>query len=665
MGAVYLATDRNGLLRSLDGGETWTAVDELGDTTGILGVVLDTSGSVYAASASGGLWKGTADGAWSRLGGIVDAVVQMRFDARNNVVFLLPSDNPDGGFDSSAGYLRVLDVAAGSVHAVSTPVWGSAGVRYAGFTINSANPKQILLASATMSRGSGSPRDSGAFVPREAIFQTLDGGATWSDILAAGRFDASSANAFSGLNTGRILSVAVDPRDSNHVVFGTSYGVWSTLDATSFAPAWRFADAGLEASAPSAMASSTVGDPLVAAMGEWGLFAMADPADPARVRRESDGGRCDVVSVAARAPERMIRMHADGTKGLGAWSDDAGATWHAFADAPPYGSLNCCIGTSANTNYAALSADGSTIVANMAYYGVHVSADHGGTWIESSTDPTLLVGDYQSYPVVADRVAPSLFYIYNARSGTLYRSIDRGDHWTAMDSSLVKGDRRFAVSLQVHASPRAAGDLWFTQGRRSPYAFVPGRDTVYHSRDSGRTLQVVSGLRSAIAIGFGKGLSLSLPAVYASGVDSSGALGLFRSLDDGATWKRIDDEAHSHGGATLLEGDPCIFSRIYIAGPASTGVVYGEDGVNENTCLGRVDATGSTATAPHGVERSHLVRDGTMLRGSEPIALVDLAGRVRRRGAFDGATASLDLRGLNGGVYLARCGGEVLKVILE
>lgn len=258
-----------------------------------------------------------------------------------------------------------------------------------------------------------------------------------------------------------------------------------------------------------------------------------------------------------------------------------------------------------------------------------------------------------------------IFYLYNVGAGRLYRTEDGGDHWNAVDSSLASGDVRQSDALRIHASPRAEGDLWITQGRRSSYDFVPGRDAVYRSRDGGRTKQIVSGLLYAYAVGFGKGRSASIPAVYISGADSSGRAGLFRSLDDGASWSRIDDDAHPLGEATSVVGDPCIATRVYTAGPAATGIVYGEEGVNENTCSGRVDVARPVGTDSRRNTRELLIREGRWLRGSAAIELVDLAGRLRRRGRPEGGWVRLDLRGLDAGVYRARCGDAIVGVVVE
>jgi hypothetical protein len=74
----------------------------------------------------------------------------------------------------------------------------------------------------------------------------------------------------------------------------------------------------------------------------------------------------------------------------------------------------------------------------------------------------------------------------------------------------------------------------------------------------------------------GEGLGVggnSVPALYAMGVISDNSdpssvkdpyYGAYRSLDGGATWKRINDNQHQFGLLSALSGDSRVFGRVYI-----------------------------------------------------------------------------------------------------
>ncbi|MGD0200726.1 MAG: xyloglucanase, partial [Bryobacteraceae bacterium] len=76
-------------------------------------------------------------------------------------------------------------------------------------------------------------------------------------------------------------------------------------------------------------------------------------------------------------------------------------------------------------------------------------------------------------------------------------------------------------------------------------------------------------------IGFGMSApGASYPAVYVIGT-VSGVYGIFRSDDAGASWTRINDDAHQYGFLGTITGDPRIYGRVYV-GTQGRGIVYGD-----------------------------------------------------------------------------------------
>ena len=64
------------------------------------------------------------------------------------------------------------------------------------------------------------------------------------------------------------------------------------------------------------------------------------------------------------------------------------------------------------------------------------------------------------------------------------------------------------------------------------------------------------------------------PAVFIVGTVGT-VRGFFRSDDGGATWVRINDDAHQFGNIGALTGDPRVFGRVYL-GTSGRGVIYGD-----------------------------------------------------------------------------------------
>jgi len=65
-------------------------------------------------------------------------------------------------------------------------------------------------------------------------------------------------------------------------------------------------------------------------------------------------------------------------------------------------------------------------------------------------------------------------------------------------------------------------------------------------------------------------------AVFLYGTASpDGAMAIYRSDDGGASWRRINDDAHQYGGPTLIQADTRTYGRVYL-GMNGRGIVYGE-----------------------------------------------------------------------------------------
>ena len=99
---------------------------------------------------------------------------------------------------------------------------------------------------------------------------------------------------------------------------------------------------------------------------------------------------------------------------------------------------------------------------------------------------------------------------------------------------------------------------------------------LFHSTNSGASFTQIANVDAAYKIAFGKSATTGgYPAVYMVG-NVSGVYGFYRSINGGASWTRINDDAHQSGSINALAADPNIYGRIYL-GTAGRGIIYGDN----------------------------------------------------------------------------------------
>ncbi|MEU3316831.1 RICIN domain-containing protein [Streptomyces sp. NPDC006662] len=541
-GTLLLGTRKNGLWRSTDHGATWSQVssfpvkDGAGSGAGISFVTYGPAGSrtvyVGVADRSTSLYRSSDGGStWQAVPGQPTGQLPQHGVLSGDGSLYVSYANALGPNGVTGGSVWKHTPAGGAWKNVS-PSQGSYG--FSGLAVDPRKPSTVMV--TTLDR----------WWPQDEIYRTTDGGTTWKALADSSVRDASAAP-YVGTGTGHwMTALAIDPFDSGHVLYGTGNGILRSKDANASDSGgtshWSVGARGLEETALLDAIAPPGGAQVITAMGDQGGFRHGSLTEvPAGRLKNPTMSNSTGIDFAQSNPAVMVRVGKGGEKD-GAWSTDGGISWNGFASEP--------VG-SADSGHVALSADGSAIVWTQAGQVPYRSTDRGASWSKAG-------GLGADAVVVADRSSARTFY--SLSGGTLYASTDGGATFTARATGLPDG--------RLKAVPGVAGDLWIAGGAKG----------LLHSTDGGRTFTTLTTVRSASALGFGKAApGTSYQALYLIGTVKD-VTGVFRSTDQGATWLRVNDDAHQWGGigsVGVITGDPDTYGRVYI-GTNGRGLQYGD-----------------------------------------------------------------------------------------
>jgi hypothetical protein len=599
---VYFgAPGGHGLWRSTDAGATWAHVPGLtnpgnyaddpadphgynSEKQGVLWVAFDArtggpgqaTATVYAgvADKDNPVYR-SADGGttWAPVPGAPTGFVPHRgvLDAGTGHLFIATSDRA-GPYDGAHGDVWRLATATGTWTRVSpVPSTDSSNnyFGYSGLSVDRGRPGTLMVTAYS------------SWWPDTQIFRSTDSGATWTraweftsypnrsqryrmDISDAPwlTFGTNPAPPESTPKLGWMTeALAIDPFDSDRMMYGTGATIYGTTNLT----AWDSGGTvdievmaeGLEETAVLDLASPPAGAPLLSALGDVDGFRHAQlDAVPAAMFSSPRYSSSTSIDYAELAPSVVVRAgNADRTANPSvnrvAFSTDGGANWFQHPSEPP--------GVTGGGTVAA-AADGARFLWSPEGGTPHVAAGFGGGWTPSQGLPAGAV-------VESDRVDPMTFYGVSA--GRFHVSRDGGATFTATAASGLPA----SGNVRFKAVPGRPGDVWLAGGTSGTSSTGYG---LWHSTDGGATFTRLAGVEEADTIGFGRAApGQTYPALYTS-ARIDGVRGIFRSDTAGATWVRVNDDAHQWGwtGSTIT-GDPRVHGRVYV-GTNGRGIQYGD-----------------------------------------------------------------------------------------
>jgi hypothetical protein len=566
---LFLGTHQNGLWVSSDHGASWNQsatfpVTSTPDLVGVVFIRFDPahSGVVYVGVYTGGIYSSPDAGVtWKQIPGQPttlpdgETIRPMRSALGPDGLLYVTYANSAGLLTISNGAVWKFNTGSGVWTNITPP--DTPSKLWYGYCAVGADPKHAgTVMAGTWNR----------WYPGDDIFRSTDGGATWSSLAKYSVRDTSltpyendlGGPTFGWYNT----SIEIDPFDSDHALYEGGSMIWETNNLTAMdslqTTQWTVGALGVEETVVHDVVSPPSVTHLFSAMADLGgfrhdSFLVSPPPflNPFMTEVAS-------LDFAASNPLFVARVGGLNYNGdvAAAFSKDGGMTWTQYPGMPPAAGPGPDI-----DGYAAMiavSADGATVIwapgdSVPAYFG------SAGAWVSSLGAPVGL-------RVVSDRVNPKKFYGYDPGSGTMFVSTDGGKTFVAGATGLPEDTGVPGWSSQAH--PKAVfgveGDLW-----------LPMAAGLYHSTDSGASFARISSISSAPLVGFGmSAVGAKYPAIYVVGT-VSGVYGVFRSIDEGNSWTRINDEAHQFGGLDAISGDPQIDGRVYI-GTSGRGIVYGD-----------------------------------------------------------------------------------------
>jgi xyloglucan-specific exo-beta-1,4-glucanase len=552
---LFTGTRQDGLFRSPDRGATWSRVAALDVTTtangnGIAFVIFDPSAGVldgatrhlYVGVSRAGesnLFESNDAGAtFTAVPGQPTTYAPQRATLAAEGTLYVSYANGAGPFPSDVdpmdrGELWKIAVSDDAFTEI-TPLRGDQNRAFSGISVDASDPTRLLA--TTINTYQQQPWGYG-----DRMFLSTDGGTSWTDLIGAGRVTMAT-NGMPWIEQNAIHwagSIALDPFNPERAFVTSGNGVFMTRDLSAVNSTWAFSVKGLEEMVPLG-AASVPAAPLVSVMGDYDGFIHDDPnVSPARGRYAPPIGTTDGLAMAALAPTHLARVGSELYV-----STDAAASWNLVTRP-----------SDAVGGQLAFSADGSRLLWSVDTT-TFVSPDQGASWAPTTGLSVAVIPE-------ADAVNSAKFYAYDPDAGAMFVSGDGGSSFSAAATLPTDGARR------VRAVPGVEGELWVALNGAG----------LTRSVDSGSSFQAIAAVQSCRAFGFGAPKTAgAFPAVYIWGAAGGGPRGLYRSDDAGASFVRINDDAHEYGGpgnGEFVIGDANVYGRVYMSS-AGRGLILGE-----------------------------------------------------------------------------------------
>ena len=554
---LYCGTRRNGIFQSIDAGLTWNKLSGFPVTTtpndnGVCFVVLDPASvsggktqTIYAGVSRLGasnLYKSVDGGiSWTAVSGATTSYMPQRAVLDSNRSLLITYADFEGPWNGTKGQISKL--SSTGIFTDITP----AGITrpFGGIDVDPANP-QRLIASTTNTWLLQYTTSGGKDVYGDVFYLSTDGGTTWRDLVGNSgfSFETNGCTWVSGQSIHWATDFKFNPANTAQASIVSGNGLFTCDDINAAKTTWKFDAIGIEETVPLDLISIPSG-PLMSVIGDFDGFKHTDVTIFAPQHAPTMGTSTS-ISYAAGNTNKIVRL---GNSMY--YSENQGATWTKTTAA-----------LKGEKGRTALSYDGNTILhCPSGSTSIYRSVDNGTTWTTSNG-----ISVSNAIPV-SDPVTNNKFYAYNQPTGSMMISTDGGVNFVSAGNPGSWG------SQLIRTVPGNAGHIWIAMNNGG----------LKRSIDGGLTFSVPSAnVTAAGSVGIGKAApGKTYPSIYIWGT-VNGVTGVFRSIDEGVTWLRINDDAYEFGGTgngNFVIGDMNTFGRVYMS-TVGRGIVYTDSDTN-------------------------------------------------------------------------------------
>lgn len=547
-----------GLIKSTDGGMTFTALDLGTDTTtnnmnGICSILIDPKSgdengctTIYAAISRKGdynIYKSTDAGAtWNPVESAPQGIMvqRMKYNGDGKIVITYADTEGPWNNNRASGGIRLLNIADDSFTDITPAKKG-----YGDVVIDPQNPDRMVACSENIYV----PQPNGAF--GDEFYVTTDGGQNWKLLNNDMKLTDGGVEWLATTSMHWCSSMAIDPNNTNKVMVVSGNGIFSCDNIWDEHPEFYFFAKGVEETVPFELVTIPADEAypdgqIVTVCGDYDGFTQVDAAEYGNVH-SSIGGSMTGLAVAGQNHDVWVKCGGDSGNNGFWYTEDRGATWVKVENSP-------IEGQKAHGGSVAVSADGSVFYwapENSAF--IFRTEDKGKTWTQCE-------GGLSAKRLAADPVNPD--YVYAASGSAFYYSDNKGAKFTANNELTVFSSNRPAVD------PTNEGKVYF---------IALGLQV---TEDHGKTFRRIETVASCQAVGLGRGKNDGDPcAIYIWGQPTNeDPAGLYWSEDEGQTWNRINDNNLEFGGlgnGVFVSGDINEYGRVYISS-LGLGVVYGD-----------------------------------------------------------------------------------------